>query len=1250
MTPHRKSSRGIARFEIGRALGEGADGVVYDARERATGARVALKELRRGGGAALYRFKHEFRVLADLSHPNLVRFLELFEDDGRYFLAMELVDGEDLRRYVRRSSAERDPLENGESLARTILPRAASAPAFPAASAISTETSRIEVVRLRDVLRQLASGLIALHSAGLVHRDIKPQNLLVTPAGRLVVLDFGLALDGRDAALRRAEFAGTLAYMAPEQAGAGTVSAASDWYAVGGVLYEALTGRLAFPGPSLQSLIERQSALPPPIENDDGELPEDLCALCMELLRPTPGDRPSGDEVARWLGVDPDAERRRVGFRSKLRHGSGPFVGRAHELSVLHEALERSREGRSVVVRVLGESGVGKTTVVRRFLEDVEHVRPDALVLSGRCYERETVAYAGVDSAIDALAGRLAAQEQQRRRPPIPANVDMLKHLFPVMGSIASLKHARGRPNVALDAFQARRLAFEALRELLASLAVTSPVVIHVDDAQWMGADSHALLSFLQKAEPMPVLFLLTQRSAPEVTPPEPRGTVAFADESSSNILLGPLSRPESQRLVQELVDLRRVANPIDVAGLARHSGGHPLFIHELVLHASHENAGALDVASALEARIGRLDPDARRLLEVVATAGAPIPHVVAGAAATLEPSVYSSTLSSLLSEQMVSSRALGADETVQVYHDRIREVWLERIGPDRRSAVHGRIAAALEELTPDALDSIAHHLVAAGDVRRGARCAVRAAEQAMSKLAFEHAERLLSMALALEPDSEPAHRARVESLLGQALANSGRSLDSAEAYLRASAASAGNDALELRRRAGEQLLRCGHVERGLDIVSSVLDELGEPVPRSRLALSASLASGLFRLHRRGLRMPEKKNLQLPEQTILSLEALWTMAAASSMIDTFAAAAFQVRYLSRALDLADVERCLKGMAILGSTMSLVDGAPRRFAERLLVTAHELGERAPSPEVDAWLALNAGIAAMSQGRFEECERSCHRAEAIFRERCTGVAWELVTARAFALWAMCYQGELKQIAGILPDVVDRARARGDRYALGTLLLGPLHMVGLAADEPERVRAECERELPSWSAPTAHFQKLCALFVLAQVDLYEGRPEAASERIDAEWGTLRQAMLLRAQFYRIDLLGLRARIAVARAARDDRERRRWLARASSDVAALSREPLGFARGTSFLIEGSLHLCGGSKEDAISALERAEAACAAEKMKLHEALARFARAEVEGDPERRDAASAVLAELGVRNVDRMLQLWVPGLRPRAL
>src|SRR5579859_1647607 len=233
---------GTSRFEVRRRLGEGGFGVVYEAYDRVRRSVVALKTLRQTDPAALRRFKSEFRSLADVVHPRLATLYELFCEDDRWFFTMELVEGADFLAYLRVAPAgERMVYASTEQL-REVVVDVARAPTLrpPSLQPVPSTSFEPDVERLRPVLLQLAEGIDALHGAGMLHRDIKPSNVLVAPGGRVVVLDFGLVTTLALAADERTRqhIVGTPEYMAPEQAFFGEVSPASDWYAVGVMLYQ----------------------------------------------------------------------------------------------------------------------------------------------------------------------------------------------------------------------------------------------------------------------------------------------------------------------------------------------------------------------------------------------------------------------------------------------------------------------------------------------------------------------------------------------------------------------------------------------------------------------------------------------------------------------------------------------------------------------------------------------------------------------------------------------------------------------------------------------------------------------------------------------------------------------------------------------------------------------------------------------------------------------------------------------------
>ena len=448
------------RFRLIRELGEGGMGVVYEALDEERAARVAVKTVRDLTAESLARFKREFRALADLHHPNVVTLGELFSEGRDWFFSMELVEGDDFLAYVRPREAR---LRAVEALSAGSVPSAdALAMAATARFERDAEGPGFDEARLRSALRQIVEAVAALHAAGIVHRDIKPSNIRVTPAGRLVLLDFGLAIDATTDRSTALKMAGTPAYMAPEQALSGAVGPEADWYGVGVLLYEALTGAVPFDGSPLEILMKKQSDAPDPPRALVPEAPIDLDALCISLLQFDPKARPTAQRVRRALGATANASASHISVTDQAT-----FVGRREELDALHSAFRVSREGAAVSVLVEGESGVGKSCFVRHFVKTLSAEQPDLVVLSGRCYEREAVPYKALDGVVDALARVLVREGEILAKQILPVRPGPLTQVFPVLRRVDAFANATRGPAAVADPVDLRNRAFAAMREML---------------------------------------------------------------------------------------------------------------------------------------------------------------------------------------------------------------------------------------------------------------------------------------------------------------------------------------------------------------------------------------------------------------------------------------------------------------------------------------------------------------------------------------------------------------------------------------------------------------------------------------------------------------------------------------------------------------------------------------------------------------------------------------------------------------
>ncbi len=628
------------RFTLVRRVGAGGMGVVYEAYDQQRGELVALKTMRRMDPAALVRFKQEFRALSDITHPNLVNLYEMFVVEDRWFFTMELVEGCDFVTYLRdrlsvsvpRCASGNTASGRGEGIATPTAPGAVrDGPGSPV----------FDDARLRDAMRQLAAGVDALHRSGKLHRDIKPTNVLVTLEGRVVLLDFGLTADlessGRHKSPDR-QIVGTVAHMSPEQAAGLTITPASDWYSVGVMLYEALTGRLPFAGSPQELIIAKRTQPPPSPAARVAGIPEDLVRLCLTLLDRDPTRRPGGREIIALLsGQVPEL----VDVPEPYR--SFPLIGRSRHLQVLDGVFSSLNLGRTESIFVFGRTGTGKTTLIRSFLDGLI-ARDEAVVLAGRCYERESVPYKALDSLIDALVRHLKGLTAREVQALLPPEVPFLARVFPVLQSVEAVASVRRQaPPEMPDPQELRRRAFAGLRELLVRLARRTALVLAIDDLQWGDVDSAILLSDLICSPQSPVLFFLgcfrseDAEGSPFLT--EIRKSIAGGSSRLDHreLAVEPLTQSEARALTLVLLGRDDAVSRAQARMVARESGGNPLFIDELVKHIQGgepidhwEAIGQLDLDEVLWERIQRQPEESQRLLGVVAVSGRPIRQALA--------------------------------------------------------------------------------------------------------------------------------------------------------------------------------------------------------------------------------------------------------------------------------------------------------------------------------------------------------------------------------------------------------------------------------------------------------------------------------------------------------------------------------------------------------------------------------------------------------------------------------------------
>jgi hypothetical protein len=1165
-------------------------GVVWEAFDRERNQRVALKTLRRLDAEHLYRFKREFRSLQGLEHPNLVRLGELFESDGRWFFTMELVEGVAFLEWVRPGG-------------------------------------KLDWTRLRLALQQLAVTLTAVHAAGKVHRDVKPSNTIVTPSGRLVLLDFGVVMDARLEQTTGDRVLGTAAYMAPEQAFGGEVGPAADWYALGVMMYQAMTGTLPHEGGTVMDLLLRKRTVKPaPVARRAPAAPPALAAFCEQLLAIVPEERPGAARILEVLGAPAAAEPGAA--------PAPPLIGRERELDVLRGAYAEVCGGAAVSVVVRGVSGIGKSALLRQFLAGLD----GALVLAGRCYERELVRYKAFDDVADALARALRAMPAPQVAALLPRHAALLPRIFATLARVEAIA-AAPQPGAELrDPVELRARAFTALRELLQRAAERQPLVIAIDDLQWADADSLLLLrDLLRPPDAPPLLLLATSRAeAP-----------ADLGDHVRTIALGELAPAAAEQLAAQLLAAQPQPGGADPHSLAAEAGGHPLFLAELARRAASGAATAeLRLDEVIRARSAALPDDGRRLLALVALAGGRVTQEAVRIAAELDGGSFDRVVSILRAGQLVTTGGSGAGDAIEPFHDRVREAVIAGLNDSERAGLHARLVAGLAavDAAGDRPELLVRHLEGAGRAHEAADHARVAGERARDGLALDRAAELYRTALRLGdwPDGD---RRELQRALATTLVQAGHGEPAADAFLQVARDAEPAVRIEAQAGAMHQLLISGRFDRGLQIARDLVAEVGSRWPRSRARAIAGILARRLWLRLRGYRWRARDPERIPSRLLNRLDVFRAAGEGLSMFDPVRGAYFHTRSVVLALSVGDVTRIHRLLGLDAIYFAARTGKSITAHPRLYEQLRNAADDDADPYTRVGVLGANGMVALFAGEYRRAADLLGQADELFASRGQRPAIDFNNVRIGRLIALRQIGALPDARRLLADYLADAEHRGDLYALTTLRRTST-VLWLAADRPDLARASLDQA--SWAPPTAGFQlqHWYELEGRAQIAFYQGAGAAELAALAPGLRAMARSLVRHVASLRQSGLWLRGRLALAAADAGDRAALRDAARAAR---RLEREgavqPAAMAE---LLRAGVAHLAGNRERaaellrDAVHTAERAELLVIAH-------CARRVRGCLLGG-ERGAAmvaeADAWLGKAGVAAPARLVRVVLPGFR----
>ncbi|MFC1851249.1 tetratricopeptide repeat protein [candidate division CSSED10-310 bacterium] len=795
--------RNIGPYSVLEVLGRGGMGIVYRAQHRETSSIVALKTIGIIDEIQIEAIRREIRALARISHPGIVTIIDEGLQRGLPWYAMEFVDGLNLRKYFvqiykyapqYQNTFDHDIISNDVWWTTNLLirkpgrehaslPEPALLPPHKTGSATgriqpaSSENAENELAQVMTVIRKLCAPLAFLHGEGIIHGDLKPENIMITKDGNPVLVDFGLmnrfsGEEGRETLNVQQADAGTVKYMAPEQFKGDFVDARTDLYALGCIFYELLVGL----PPSLdldhyQVILAHMDDIMPPLIKPShfrSEIAPEIDELVCRLLAKEPRKRVGhADAVATTLAQFTSDEIVVENLKPKAYLYRSRFNGRDMQLAKLKEYGQRLEKGTGGIVLVGGESGVGKTRLVMEFGHEM--ARDRIQVITGECTDRAGQSLEAFQKPLQKIANRCQERGLSETEILLGKRGKVLALYEP------SLKNLPGQDKypdpVSLNPDEARLRLFSYLSKTLNELALGGPVVLIIDDLHWADELTLEYFEFVLRTYQLSrssILFLGTYRSE-EVS-------ARFQNVlDRKGIDLIELARLDEQAVRAMVGDMLAMHPPPQhfCNYLCHHSEGIPFFVSEYLRTAVDEgllvrdNQGnwkismetatgfaseelfntltlPLSLIGLLQRRQANLSERARSIIKIAAIIGRKVNLLLLWELSQLDDIGFTDTIEELLRHQIFEQIGSGL---VRFVHDKIREVSLSQLDGPEKQMLHRLVAEGIETLSvlnrETYLAELGKHWELAGEKEKARTCLLAAARITRDHLDYHEAERL---------------------------------------------------------------------------------------------------------------------------------------------------------------------------------------------------------------------------------------------------------------------------------------------------------------------------------------------------------------------------------------------------------------------------------------------------------------------------------------------------------------------------
>jgi anti-anti-sigma factor len=702
------------RYRIEERIGKTELGVVLRATDTRLGRTVAIKTLSSFGPAASGRFLSQAQRMARLNSPNIVAIFDVDEEKGTVYQITEYVHEPTLR----------------EAL------------------------NRPEQIRWLEIASEILLALEYAHSKGIVHGNLKPENVLLSTPVKLT--DFGLRWIEEGQNLQEMPLLlGSPDYLAPEQILGQPVEPRTDLYAVGVVLYEMLTGRRPFTGEATAVLESQIHEQPRPLREFKPGISPSLEHLVLKLLSKNPEDRYADTLQTRRVlmrlseNEPPTAvAEKQPAARQKVNRA--PMIGRTRQLKQLSDLWQLTGQGQGQCVFITGEAGVGKT----RLAEELARQLEPASGFMGQCSdaERRTPYQPFMEAIRNYLRQIPQSQWESALGETASVMATILPELCEVMPGLS--------PIMIQDANQERQRLQDGWRQFLLQTAADQPRLLILDDFHWADAASLQILPYLarQVAE-MPVMLLVTYRDA-DLPPEHPLAEMRQALSRYPHCHYLPLDRLDLDEVRQLLESIWRQSVPEDWAqAIFERTGGNPFYIEEVVKNLLDEKAVTMEdglwqfkplvsvrlperVRDIVRQRVSRLSPVSQELLRLAAVLGQQFVFQDLTAVTDQPEQLLLESLDELLGRGILQETERSAE--LAFSHGEFQEVVYTDLNPVRRRLLHEQVAQALEAAAGDERHNIAgqlaYHFHQAGNNANCFAYSLQAARQANQRHAFETA------------------------------------------------------------------------------------------------------------------------------------------------------------------------------------------------------------------------------------------------------------------------------------------------------------------------------------------------------------------------------------------------------------------------------------------------------------------------------------------------------------------------------